>query len=301
MKIAVLGGYGVGITMLVPRSPEAGETVLGGRLSHEHGGKGSNQAIAMARWGATPSLITAVGDDAAARDARELWASEGVDASAVRTGERATMAGVILVETSGENRIAIASGALEELTTADMDAAATIIESAQALVISLEVPHAVAVRAAQIARAASVPVIVNPAPAGNVEESLWTLADLLVPNVPEARQLLDDPEASETQLAEALHERTRATVVVTCGDHGAVIADARGVRVIEGVRVDAVDTTGAGDTFVGVLTVEYLETGDLDGAVRTACAAAAAAVTRVGVVPGLPRRAERAALTGDAA
>lgn len=301
MKIAVLGGYGVGITMLVPRSPEAGETVLGGRLSHEHGGKGSNQAVAMARWGASPSLITAIGDDSAGRGARELWATEGVNAHAVRTVDSATMAGIILVDESGENRIAIASGALDALTEADMDASADIIESSQALVISLEVPHDAAQRAAQIAHDAAVPVILNPAPAANVPEALWTRADLLVPNVPEARMLLGDEHSSEPELARSLQERTGATVVVTCGAAGAVIADTRGVREVGGVRVDAVDTTGAGDTFVGVLAVELLETSDLDSAARVACAAAAISVTRAGVVPGLPYRAERAAMTGDAA
>lgn len=290
MKIAVLGGYGVGITMRLAQVPGAGETVLGGRVSHEHGGKGSNQAVAIARWGASPALITAIGRDAAGDAARELWRDEGVDAAAVVSVEAATMTGVILVDESGENRIAIAAGALEQLSTSDIDVSADLIREAEALVISLEIPIAAAQRAIEIARAAGVPIVLNPAPASALPEPLWMAADLLVPNQIEARTLLADYTSSDSELALALHRRTGHAVVLTRGDRGAIIAENGAVVSVPAVPVAAVDTTGAGDTFVAVLTVEYLEHGSLQAAVVAACAAAAISVTHPGVVQGLPRR-----------
>jgi ribokinase len=295
VKIAVLGGYGVGITMHLTRFPEAGETVLGGVLTHEHGGKGSNQAVGMARWGAAVDLITAIGNDAAGASARELWRREGIGTAAVHFADDTTMAGVILVDDVGENRIGIAAGALEQMDELDHGLMDEVIVHAEALVVSLEVPLAVAARAIDVARAASVLVVLNPAPADSVPHALWSSADLLVPNHHEARVLLGAAEGDDETLARLLHERTGRTVVLTCGVRGAVIADQEGVRAVPAVAVDAVDTTGAGDAFVAVLTVEYLESGSIDRAVETACAAAALAVTTRGVVDGLPRRDRRPA------
>lgn len=295
MKIAVLGGYGVGITMHLTRFPEAGETVLGGVLTHEHGGKGSNQAVGMARWGAEVDLISAVGNDPAGAAARELWQREGVGMTAVHSTDDPTMAGVILVDGAGENRIGIAPGALQRMGQLDPAAMDMLIGHADALVVSLEVPLEVAARAIDVARAASVLVVLNPAPADGVPQALWSSVDLLVPNHSEARILLGAAEGDDETLARLLQECTGRTVVLTCGARGAVIADQHGVRAVPAVAVDVVDTTGAGDAFVAVLTVEYLESGSIDHAVEVACAAAALAVTTRGVVDGLPRRQRRPA------
>ena len=300
MTIAVLGGYGVGITMRVSRMPRAGETVSGGVLSREHGGKGSNQAITIARWGGSPALISAVGDDAEGRGARELWASESVDATAVATVDAATMAGVILVDGAGENRIAIAAGALDSVWGARVEPlAAHALSDADALVISLEIPHDAALQCSALARQAGVTVILNPAPAEDVPIELWQTADVLVPNQSEARALLGDDGTPENAgadgdlaLARRLAERAAGVVVVTCGEAGAVIVDHAGARRVTAPAVTAVDTTGAGDTFVGVLAAELVRGVDLDDAVATACRAAAHSVTRHGVIDGIPRRDE---------
>lgn len=294
MSIAVLGGYGVGLTMRVARSPRAGETVTGGRFTREHGGKGSNQAVAIARWGATPTLITALGDDADGRAARSLWEAEGVDDRAVAViAGAATMAGVILVDETGENRIAIAPGALERLELDD--AARRAIQTSRLLVISLEIPPATAREAAALARAAGVPVLLNPAPAAGIPAELWREVDILVPNQSEARTLLGDDTVGDAEAAEALAEGGRARVVLTRGARGALIAE-RGAaaRAVPAPAVDAVDTTGAGDAFVGVLAAELAAGADLDTACATACAAAAASVQHPGVIAGLPRRLETA-------
>src|SRR4051812_39951512 len=140
MRIAIAGGYGVGLTMRLARAPEAGETVTGGTLSADDGGKGSNQAVAAARLGATVSLFTAIGSDDHGARARALWEREGVDSGAVIETSAPTMTGFIIVDDEGENRIAIAPGALALLTPQTVDRFRAVIASADLLVVSLEIP-----------------------------------------------------------------------------------------------------------------------------------------------------------------
>ena len=139
-RVAVVGGYGVGLTFVTDRHPEAGETVFARSFSTSHGGKGSNQAIAASRLGAHTALLTAVGDDAFGQVASEFWRSEGVDASAVKAASGATMAGAIIVDAGGENRIIVASGVLDLLEAADVDRFEPWIAAADVVLVSLENP-----------------------------------------------------------------------------------------------------------------------------------------------------------------
>lgn len=290
MSIAVLGGYGVGLTMLVAHAPRAGETVGGARFRREHGGKGSNQAVAIARWGGSPVLISAVGDDTEGRSARGLWDAEDVDHRTVTTVTgAATMAGVIIVDGDGENRIAIAPGALDALTIGEE--AQHRIAAASLLVISLELPLDSAREAVAVARAHQVPVLLNPAPAADVPSDLWQSVDLLVPNQSEAQALLGDIDVGDEDAARALAAASGARVVLTRGALGALVVERDGsVQVVAAPVVRAVDTTGAGDTFVGVLAAELVAGTALIDAVAVACAAAAASVEHQGVIDGIPRR-----------
>lgn len=290
MSIAVLGAYGVGLTMLVSRAPHAGETVGGGRFRREHGGKGSNQAVAIARWGGSAALISAVGDDTDGQSARWLWDAEGIDHGAVTTVTgTATMAGVIIVDAHGENRIAIAPGALDAVTIGPE--AQRRIAGAELLVISLELPLERAREAIAVARDHQVPVLLNPAPAADVPEELWQSVDLLVPNQSEARALLGDVAIGDEDAARALAAASGARVVLTRGAFGAIVVDRDGsVQPVAAPAVQAVDTTGAGDTFVGVLAAELVAGAALVDAVGVACAAAAASVEHPGVVDGIPHR-----------
>lgn len=189
MRIAVVGSYGVGLTMRVNRLPAVGETLSEGVFSTGHGGKGSNQAVAAARLGAEVSLLTAVGADQFGMVACEFWQEEGVQATVLSTGA-ATMVGVILVEPSGENRIVIAPGALADLTPADVDAFEGEIAAADILVTGFEIPVAAARRALQLARRHGVRTLLNPAPAVPLDAELWELVDVLTPNQSEAAVLV---------------------------------------------------------------------------------------------------------------
>ncbi len=292
MKIAVVGGYGVGLTMRLDRAPEAGETVSGGMLSIGPGGKGSNQAIGAARLGASVSLFTALGPDAAAASARALWATEGVNASGVVDKPAATMTGFITVDSRGENRIAIAPGALSELVPSDLDGFRSAIASADLLIVSLEIPADVAVLALRFARAAGTATLLNPAPATLLPDHIWHSIDVLTPNRSEAARLTGlAPNESPRILASALRQRCGGSVVLTLGEEGALIADALGTDLVRvSFPAQAIDTTGAGDAFTAALAVGLAGGLPIRDAVREAVAAGAYAVTMREVVPALATR-----------
>lgn len=299
-RVAVVGSYGVGLTMRVPRMPVAGETLSGGEFTSGHGGKGSNQAVQAARLGAEVDLLTAVGSDAMGKDARRLWADEGVTAHPVIVEDAATMAGVILVEPSGENRIVIASGALDHLAPAHVDTFRDRLAAADIVVVSLEIPIAAAVHALQVAHRSGTRTLLNPAPApaSALPDVTWGAVDLLTPNATEAAILLGlDPvaavSASPGDLARDLHDRTGATVLLTCGGEGVVVCEDGGITTVPAAPARAVvDTTGAGDAFTAAVAIAIAEGADPIAATRFAARVGAYVVGHREVIPALPTRAE---------
>ncbi|WP_308799006.1 ribokinase [Agromyces silvae] len=293
MKIAVVGSYGVGLTMRVPHSPEPGETVSNGQFAEGPGGKGSNQAIAAARLGADVSFLTAVGDDDYGRAAARLWQDEGVDAAkTLVTAEAATMVGFILVEPSGENRIAIAPGALDLLDERAVEAFRDEIAAADLLVVSMEIPMTAVVAALRVARESGTRTLLNPAPAYPLPDDAWPLIDVLTPNQTEAPILLGLDAGhglDDAALIAQLKGRTDASIVLTRGSAGALIADETGLTEVAPVVVEhVVDTTGAGDSFTAALAVSLAEGRTLAEAAAYAARAGAHAVTIAGVIPALP-------------
>lgn len=269
-RVAVVGSYGVGLTFGSARAPERGETVIGTLFRTDDGGKGSNQAVGAARLGAEVTLLTAVGADTFGDRAYELWDREGVDASAVIRSAEPTMTAAILVEASGDNRIVIVPGALSTLTPRRVEGFAPQIESADVLLVQLEIPVESAVRALEIGNAAGVRTVLNPAPAPS--EPIAPRADYIVPNETEAGAV----------------SGAAGTLVVTLGEEGARIGD----ELVPAFPVRAADTTGAGDAFCAAFAVALAEgAADLD-AVRWGCAAGAHMVEHAGVIPGLPTRAQ---------
>lgn len=304
MRIAVVGSFGVGLTMRVERAPEAGETLSGGVFSSGHGGKGSNQAVAAARLGAEVSLLTAVGPDAFGASARELWTAEGVACDHVVTADAATMVGVIVVDRTGENRIAIAPGALDELSPADVDAFEAEIAAADLLVTGFEVPVGVARRALEVARRHGVRTLLNPAPAPAepLDAEFLALVDVLTPNETEAAKLTGKAGlASAEECAAAIRRRYDGVTIVTLGADGCLVDEPGKERIpVPPVRPrQVVDTTGAGDAFTGALAVALARGDELRDAVRFAGAAGAWAVGITEVIPSLPRDEDIAALLAD--
>lgn len=275
-SIAVVGSYGVGLTFGSERVPERGETVIGTLFRHDHGGKGSNQAVGAARLGAEVAFLTAVGEDAFGEGAFGLWEEEGVDSSAVRREPLPTMTAAILVEAGGDNRIVIVPGALSALAPAHVDDFAEQIAAADVLLVQLEIPVATALHALEVARAAGVRTILNPAPAP--PEPIAPSADYLTPNESEAFAV----------------DGAEGTLVLTLGEQGARLSGEQ----IPAFPASAVDTTGAGDAFCAAFAVALAEGADDAEAVRWGCAAGAHMVEHEGVIPGLPTRAELEARLG---
>jgi ribokinase len=268
-RVAVVGSYGVGLTVELVRMPEAGETVVGRSFRVDHGGKGSNQAIGAARLGAHVDFLTAIGDDPFGHDAIALWQQEGIEARPIVT-DAPTMTAPILVESTGENRIVVVPGALERLVPEHVDAFSDRIASADVCVVQLEIPVWTALYALEVAAAAGVRTVLNPAPAP--AEPIAARCDYATPN---------ETEAASVQEADA-------TLVLTLGDEG---AELRGER-IPAFPASVVDTTGAGDAFTAAFAVALAEGRDEREAVRWGCAAGAHMVEHPGVVPGLPTRTE---------
>jgi ribokinase len=268
-RVAIVGSYGVGLTVELDRVPDAGETVIGRTFRRDHGGKGSNQAVGCARLGAEVDFLTAIGDDAFGQDALTLWREENVRAEAV-IAAAATMVAPIFVEATGENRIVVVPGALAELSRAHVDAFAGRIAAADICVVQLEIPLDTALYALEVARAAGVRTILNPAPAPT--RPIAPIVDYLTPNESEA----------------AAVSGARGTFVLTLGDRGAQLGDQH----VAAFPANVVDTTGAGDAFTAAFAVALSEgLSDLD-AVRWGCAAGAHMVEHPGVVPGLPTPVE---------
>ncbi|QLH77805.1 ribokinase [Halosimplex rubrum] len=307
--VAVVGSYNVGLTMQVPAFPTPGETVVGRGFAEGPGGKGSNQAIAAARLGAESRFVGRVGADRYGDDAVALWEREGVDADAVtRDGAAHTGVGFVVVDEDGENEITVAPGANDRLSAAAVRDEAPAIETADTLLVQLEIGDEPVRAAVETAAEADTTVVCNPAPARELPSEVLERVDYLTPNEHEARTLAGggdgsagaggegggggegESEITDEAVARELLDLGVGTVVLTRGDAGALLVSGDGVERVAAPSVDAVDTTGAGDAFNGALAVALAEGLDDRAAVRFGCGAGALAVTASEVIPGLPER-----------
>jgi ribokinase len=299
-KVTVLGSLNMDISVTVPRLPGPGATVLGSAAQFTPGGKGANQAVAAARLGADVRMVGCVGDDDFGRQLLAALRVEVIDADAVRTVTSVpTGLAMIAVDEAGENLIIVAPGANHQVGPADV--ARTATNDGGILVISAEIPASAITRA--LTRPG--PKILNLAPApDNAAELVAAVGehlDWLVVNESEAAAVLGRPVrglASARKAATELTAQGPRHAVVTAGAHGAALTGPDGAHTIEGFKVNAVDTVGAGDTFVGALAVALAAGVPPLEATRAAAAAGATAVTRHGAQTAMPRPADILAATG---
>ena len=299
-KVTVVGSLNVDLVCRATRRPDKGETLIGDAFDIFTGGKGFNQATAAARLGAEVILIGSVGTDLFGDMLLAAAENEHISSRFVtKRTDVGTGVATIVIEPDGDNSIIVVPRANMALTTADIDAATDAIADADVLLLQLETPIAASEHAAAIAKAHDTTVILNPAPAQPLPDSLLAYVDILTPNQSET-ELLSGVKVNNHEAARHAAEVLRArmvdaastAVVLTLGEQGALMLTETEAERVSALSVDAVDTTGAGDAFCGALATELASGETLRAAVEFANAAGAAAVTVVGATPSMPTRAK---------
>jgi ribokinase len=299
--VAILGIFVADTAYMASRLPRIGETIIGSGFTVGPGGKGSNQAVAAARAGGKVSFISKIGRDTFGDMALSTWKAEGVISRVVVSDTEATGAAFIFVNpATGENAIIVYPGAAGTISPADVEANAEAIRNAKVFVTQLEQPVAAAERALALAKEAGAITVFNPAPAIAFPPSIYAMCDYIVPNETEAAGITGIAPGSEDDARRAgdvLLERGVGCALITLGERGALFhSRAQSVLVPPFTPGKVVDTTGAGDAFVGGFAVALADGLDPVAATRFGCATAGISVTRRGTAPSMPSRAEIEAL-----
>jgi len=292
-NILVIGSLNADLVVRAPRFPAPGETISGEDLAIIPGGKGANQAVAAARQGAQVSMLGRVGSDSFGPTLTQNLQTNNVDTTHVYTDASATGTAIIVVDASGQNSIVLSPGANGKVTLADVDAFP--FQEEKMLLLQLEIPLETVTHAASLARQNGLRVILNPAPARPIPDSLLADVDILIPNESEL-QLLSGQSVTDTDSAKAaahiLLEKGVKTVIVTLGANGALLVTDEKTTHVSTFKVDVVDTTAAGDAFISGLAAALLKGKSLEEAVHYGNASGALAATKFGAQPSLPTQNE---------
>jgi ribokinase len=289
--ILVVGSLNMDLVVRAPRFPAPGETISGEDLAIIPGGKGANQAVAAARLGADVSMLGRVGSDVFGQSLLDNLARNKVNASRVQRDAAATGTAAIIVDAHGQNSIVLSPGANGKVTPNDV----ADLPDAKILLLQFEIPAETVIVAAQRAREKGMRVIVNPAPARKVDPGFLRLVDILVPNESELSLLTDRPvtdSASAEAAARQLIAQGAEMVIVTRGECGALTVTKNDSYSVPSFQVEVMDTTAAGDAFIGGLAVSLAEDKPIREALTVANACGALAVTRFGAQPSLPTKDE---------
>jgi len=295
MSIVVFGSLNMDLVSHLPRMPAPGETLRGNDFFTVPGGKGANQAAACARLGATTCMVGRVGDDVFGSSLRSGLEDLGVDVTGVITSPGPSGVAVIQVDDRGENSIVIISGANGKVGESDLKRLDLALIGANLLLMQLEIPLEVVTAGARMARACGVRLILDPAPAASLPDELYSLIDIITPNETECATLVGFPVhdiPSAEHASGILLKWGVKQVIIKMGDRGAYLHDGRSGELVPALRVEAVDTTAAGDAFNGALAVALEKELLLREAVRFANAAGAISTTRLGAQPSMPTAAE---------
>ena len=293
-RILVIGSSNTDMTVRSATLPKPGETVLGGDFRMGPGGKGANQAVAARLLGGEVTFVCKLGRDMFGEGASKHYESCGLDTSKILWSDKPSGVALITVDSKAENSIVVASGANADMTVSDVDSVADIIKSSGILLLQLEIPIDAVVHAAEIAYNAGVQVVLNPAPAAVLPAELLKCVSILIPNETEA-SAISGIDINNFETAAAAAERLKGMgvreVIITMGSRGSVVCDGD-CTFVPAVKVNAVDTTAAGDTFCGGVCVALSEGKDLLEAVKFATAASSIAVQRPGAQDSIPHRCE---------
>ncbi len=292
--IIVIGSMNADLVVRAPRFPQPGETISGENLRIIPGGKGANQAVAAARQGAAVEMVGRVGSDSFGPELINNLRQNNVETSCIRTDpQSSTGTAIIVVDANGQNSIVLSPGGNGRVSPADVDRVS--FSGYKLLLLQSEIPTETVVAAARRAKENNVRVLLNPAPARSLPTELISLADFILPNETELSLLADQPVndlASAEKAAKTLIECGAQNVIVTLGAKGALIVSGKQVSHVDTYQVNVVDTTAAGDAFIGGFASALLQNKSLEEAVRYGCACGALATTRFGAQPSLPTREE---------
>lgn len=295
-NILVVGSSNTDMVIKTNHLPRPGETVLGGTFFMNPGGKGANQAVAIARLGGMVSFICKTGSDIFGHQSQQLFEEEGIDTSYIFSDPKnPSGVALITVDSHAENCIVVASGANANLLPSDLEKAEEAIEQAELILMQLEIPMDTVEFVAETARKRNKRVILNPAPAQPLSAVLLSRLYMITPNETEAEMISGvkiTDEVSAREAAQVIRKMGVENVIITLGSKGALVYSDHMVELVPAVQVEAIDTTAAGDVFNGALTVALSEGRDLKEAVGFACKASAISVTRVGAQSSAPYRNE---------
>jgi len=291
-KIVVVGSANTDMVIVTEHFPVPGETILGGKFLMNAGGKGANQAVAAARGGGNVAFIAKVGNDVFGQQTIQNLLQEGIDVSGVKTDkDYPSGVAMITVDKRGENCIVVAPGSNMRLTPADIDSSSLLLDKAEILLLQLEIPLATVTYAAKKAFSLGAKVILNPAPAHQLPEELFPCLYIITPNENEIELLTGikvTNEATALKAASLLKEKGVSIVIITLGASGAFIFSDTMQMLVPSPKVEAVDSTSAGDTFNGALAVALAEGKDILAAVQFANKAAAMTVMKLGAQASIP-------------
>jgi len=295
-KIAIVGSANVDLITFNDTFPRPGETIFGKKFDLGFGGKGANQAVAARRCGASVGMVAKVGSDLFGPATVKNFESLGIDASHVRIAEGiSTGVAPIFVDPSGQNRILVIKGANETLSPEDVEAAAPLLRQADTILLQFEIPLATVYHTIHFAKSNGIRCILNPAPALPLDFKEVATADYFVPNESEAEAITAIPVHTiddAKKCADYLLARGLARVVITLGERGSLLATPAGLELIPAFKVDPIDSTGAGDAFIGSFAVFQAEGLTDKEALTRASLYAALSTTRVGTQKSFPRREE---------
>jgi len=291
--ILVVGSLNADLVVRAPRFPQPGETISGHDLQVIPGGKGANQAVAASRLGANVSMLGRVGRDNFGDFLLNNLKSNKVDNQLVQRDDASTGTATIIVDANGQNSIVLSAGANGKVTSADVEHASFL--DFKLLLLQLEITTPTVLHAAQRAKENGVTIILNPAPAKEIPDKLIALADFIIPNETELSLLtgMEVTDISSTErAARKLFERGAINVIVTLGSKGVLIVDKNRSRQVDTYKVDVVDTTAAGDAFIGGFAVGLIQGKSIEDTTKFGCACGALATTKFGAQPSLATKEE---------
>lgn len=295
-KILVIGSSNTDMTVKVHNLPTPGETVSGNSFVMGPGGKGANQAVAAKRLGGNVTFVCKVGKDIFGDNAIAQYEAEGLDTRYILRSDKASGVALIPVDDKGENSIVVAGGANNDFTVEDINNIKDVILESDIVLLQLEIPVASVLEAAKIAHEAGKTVVLNPAPAADLPEEIFKYVSLFIPNETEmstfsAVKVTD--ETSAIKAADIMREKGVKDMIVTMGKKGSMILkEGEEARIVNALKVNAVDTTGAGDTYCGAICEALSEGKSLHEAALFATKASALKVCKAGAQKSIPHRKE---------